>query len=62
MMAALIAAGSSLGPILAGWIFDTTGKYEAFLIGGVVASIVSGLLIIALPRYPGFAQSGSVSN
>jgi predicted MFS family arabinose efflux permease len=62
MMAALIAAGSSLGPILAGWIFDTTGNYETFLIGGVVASVVSGLLIIALPRYPGFTQSEPVES
>jgi MFS family permease len=52
MMAALIAAGTSIGPVLAGWVYDRTGEYSAFLIAGVVGSLISGLLIITLPRYP----------
>ena len=57
MMAALIAAGSSLGPVLAGWIYDTTGNYSAFLIAGVVGSLVSGALIVTLPLYPKFSNA-----
>jgi MFS family permease len=56
MMAALIAAGSSLGPVLAGWIRDLTGEYTTFLIAGVVGSVISGVLIVTLPRYPAFEQ------
>jgi MFS family permease len=56
MMAAVIAAGSSLGPVLAGWIYDTVGDYEAFLIAGVAGSIISGVLLVTLPRYPAFAE------
>ena len=54
MMAALIALGSSMGPLLAGRIRDLTGDYTIFLIAGAVGSIISGLLIVTLPRYPSF--------
>lgn len=56
MMAALIAAGSSLGPVLAGRVHDLTGSYHLFLVAGVVGSLVSGLLVITLPRYPAFSS------
>jgi predicted MFS family arabinose efflux permease len=56
MMAALIAAGSALGPVLAGRIRDVTGEYTVFLIAGVVGSAICGLLILTLPRYPAFRQ------
>lgn len=56
MMAALIAAGSSLGPVLAGWMRDFTGGYTEFLMVGVVGSVISGLLIVTLPRYPAFEK------
>lgn len=56
MMAALIAAGSSLGPVLAGRIRDVTGEYTVFLIAGVVGAVISGILILTLPRYPAFKQ------
>lgn len=56
MMAALMAAGTSIGPILAGQVYDNTGSYYYFLIMGVVGSIVSGLLIMSMPRYPVFQQ------
>lgn len=55
MIAAMIAAGSSLGPVLAGWIYDTMGDYTAFLVLGVIASLVSAALIVTLPNYPRFA-------
>jgi predicted MFS family arabinose efflux permease len=57
MMAALIAAGTSIGPVLAGWIYDTAGNYSAFLLAGVIGSVFSGLLIVTLPKYPKF-QTG----
>ena len=55
-MASVIALGSALGPWLAGRVYDLTGSYSIFLIAGVIGSIVSGLLIVTLPRYPTFAR------
>jgi predicted MFS family arabinose efflux permease len=54
MMAAVIALGSALGPWLAGRIYDITGSYSIFLAAGIVGSLISGLLIVTLPRYPSF--------
>lgn len=56
VIASLIAAGSGLGPVLAGLIFDTYGSYQPFLIGGVAGSILSGLLIFSLRDYPEWAR------
>jgi predicted MFS family arabinose efflux permease len=52
VMASLIAAGSGLGPVLAGLIFDTYGSYDPFLIFGIFASLFSSALIISLGSYP----------
>lgn len=51
-MASLIAAGSGLGPILGGVIFDFYGNYTVLLILGVIGSLVSGWLIVGLAPYP----------
>lgn len=56
MMAALIAAGSGLGPVLAGWLYDWTGNYTAFLVVGTAGALFSGLLILSMPKYPVFAK------
>lgn len=55
MMAAVIALGSSIGPVLAGYIRDSTGSYSMFLIAGIVGSLIGAVLIVTLPRYPSFA-------
>jgi MFS family permease len=56
MMAAVNALGSALGPWLAGRIYDLTGSYSIFLVAGIVGSLISGLLIVTLPRYPSFTS------
>lgn len=55
-MNSLTAAGTGLGPPLAGYVFDTAGNYTAFLILGVVGSLVAGLLVLTLPRYPAWEK------
>ncbi len=47
-----ISAG--IGPLTAGWIFDTTGSYETYLIVGIPIFVLSGLLVMGLGPYPQF--------
>lgn len=54
VMAALIAGGTALGPLLAARIRDITGEYTLFLIAGAIGALISGLLIVTLPKYPAF--------
>lgn len=56
-MSSLIALAAGLGPILAGLAFDSTGNYGLFLIGGTVLSLVSGLLVFSLGKYPDFSEA-----
>lgn len=51
-MASLIAAGSGLGPVMAGWIYDTWGNYGPYLWIGLVGTLLSSLLIFGLRPYP----------
>jgi predicted MFS family arabinose efflux permease len=59
-MASLIAAGSGLGPVLAGLVFDTYGSYDPFLIFGIAASIFASGLIVSLGAYPIWARSDPI--
>lgn len=51
-ISSLVAVGSGLGPIVAGYIYDVSGSYEVFLMAGAVALAFSSLLLLLLPRYP----------
>ena len=55
-LASLIAAGSGLGPVLAGLIYDTYGSYFPFLVFGMVGSLFSAWLIFGLGDYPKFEE------
>jgi predicted MFS family arabinose efflux permease len=55
-MASLIAAGSGLGPLVGGWIYDTYGSYDPFLIFGIVGTLFSSFLIFGLPDYPNWTE------
>jgi MFS family permease len=56
-MASLIALGSGLGPVSAGWIYDIYGNYDAFLIFGIVGTLFSSFLIFGLGDYPKWEKS-----
>ena len=56
-MSSLIALAAGLGPILAGLAFDNTGAYEPFLIGGIIISLVSAMLVFSLGKYPVFEEA-----
>lgn len=56
VIASLIAAGSGLGPVLAGLTYDVLGSYNLFLIAGIVGSLLCGLLIASLSDYPSWER------
>lgn len=49
VIAAMVAAGGSLGPLLAGWLYDLYGSYDLFLMVGLAGAMVSALLIFTIP-------------
>jgi len=55
-LASLIAAGSGLGPLVAGAIYDIYGNYHPFLIFGMVGTLFSSWLIFGLGEYPRFEE------
>jgi predicted MFS family arabinose efflux permease len=57
-MAALMALGAGVGPMLAGVIYDAYGGYGAFLALGVAGSVLGGILMISLPPYPAWQEKG----
>lgn len=59
VMGGLIALGSGLGPVLGGLFYDLHGDYSMFLLVGIVGSLLSGLLIFGLERYPDWQQDAA---
>jgi MFS family permease len=53
-VSALTGLSSGIGPITAGWIFDTTGNYEGFLLLSIPVFVVAGLLVLGLGPHPDF--------
>lgn len=51
-MASLIAAGSGLGPLLGGFVYDRFGSYDPYLWIGIAGTLISAWLIFGLPGYP----------
>jgi predicted MFS family arabinose efflux permease len=60
-MASLIAAGSGLGPVLAGLVFDQYGTYVPFLYFGVAGTLVSAFLLTGLGSYPDWKDKAPAS-
>ncbi len=56
-MASLIAAGSGLGPLMAGFLFDLYGNYDVYLWIGIVGTLLSAFLIFGLGDYPEWRRS-----
>ncbi len=58
-MTSIITLASAVGPLSAGALHDRFGSYTPLLIGGVVISLVSGLLVLSLGRYPDWSTGGN---
>lgn len=59
LMTSLVAFGSGVGPMAAGFVYDVSGSYTAFLIAGTVGCVICGLILMSLPRYPEFRPVAS---
>lgn len=55
IMASLIAAGSGLGPVVAGLIYDIWQSYAPGLWGGFLLTLLSAILLFGLGPYPDWA-------
>lgn len=51
---ALISVAVGSGPALAGYIFDTTGSYQGYLIAVIPILLIASLMLGTLGRYPKF--------
>ncbi|MCE7798896.1 MFS transporter [Sphingobium sufflavum] len=56
-MTSAIALASGLGPLFAGLSFDHYGSYSLLLVTGTIVSLISGLLVLSLGRYPDWHKS-----
>lgn len=60
LVTSLVALGSGLGPLIAGRVYDVWGSYVPFLAAGVIGSVVAGVLLITLPRYPDWTAANGL--
>lgn len=60
-MSSLMALASGLGPLMAGWIYDTTGDYNLFLIIGAIGCAIGGAIMITMPAYPDFGKESTAA-
>lgn len=60
IMSAMMTLGSSIGPLLAGYAYDTTGSYSPFLVGGAIGCVIAGGLLLILPAYPDWRRDEPV--
>lgn len=58
-MASLIAAGSGLGPLVGGFVYDAYGTYDPYLWFGIFGTLASAFLIFGLPDYPDWVKRPS---
>ncbi|HKT75584.1 MAG TPA: MFS transporter [Sphingobium sp.] len=52
VMGSIIAVTGAIGPLIGGLAYDYAGSYDALIIAGIPASLISALLIIGLGPYP----------
>jgi predicted MFS family arabinose efflux permease len=57
VIASLIAAGSGIGPLLGGYVFDTYGSYDPFMVFGIAGSLFCGFLIYGVGPYPDWKKA-----
>jgi predicted MFS family arabinose efflux permease len=56
VMASIIAVAAGIGPLLGGVIYDVTGGYNLLILSGIPISLVAGVLLLRLGRYPHWSR------
>jgi predicted MFS family arabinose efflux permease len=56
VMSSIVAVCSASGGMLGGLVYDLTGSYEAFILLGIPAASISGLLLLGLGPIPDWGQ------
>lgn len=56
-MSSLMALAAGVGPLLAGYIYDSSGGYSPFLVLGAIGCAVGGMLVISMPPYPQWKEN-----
>lgn len=55
-VSSLLALGASLGPLIAGVLYDMAGSYTLFVLAGAVGCQFCAYLILTLPPYPDWSN------
>ena len=59
LVSSLLALSAGVGPLVAGFVYDTTQSYKLLLTAGIPAALLAGLAVFRLGPYPDFSQSGA---
>lgn len=55
-ISSMMMAGTALGPVIAGQVFDSSGSYAPLLMAAIPVVLACSLMFIGLGPYPTFAQ------
>lgn len=58
-ISSMMMAGTALGPVIAGQVFDSTGSYAPLLMTAMPVVLLCSLMFVGLGPYPKFAQAKS---
>ena len=47
----VFSLGAGISPVLAGYIWDSSGNYDLALIGGTILLIIAVIMALTLPRF-----------
>lgn len=57
LISSLMSLAAGIGPLVSGWIYDTTGSYQIALIIAIPAVLAAGIAVLGLGPYPDFGPS-----
>lgn len=56
VMSSMLGLAGGLGPLLAAFVYDSTGSYSMLMLVTAVMALAAGLLVLALGPYPHFSE------
>jgi len=52
VIGSIMALSAGVGPLIAGFIYDSTGSYTLMFYGGIPAALLAGLCIATMGPFP----------